>query len=79
MPTSVMTPGDKEGVADYSTQRVNEPNGCPKVVEEEPEVVENVIGGVCGPHCSVENSSSKIISRKKGKKRALFQSKNGQK
>ena len=39
-------------------------------LEEEPEVVENVIGGVCGPHCSVEISSSKNIARKK---RALFQ------
>ena len=35
---SVMTPGVKEGVTDYSAQKLNEPDGCPKVVEEDTEV-----------------------------------------
>ena len=35
---AVMTPGVKEGVADYSTPKLNEPSGCPKVVDEDVEV-----------------------------------------
>ena len=35
---AVMTPGVKEGEADYSTQKLNEPTGCPKVVQEDAEV-----------------------------------------